>query len=246
MTHFDVYGRMADAGVLEVHQNGRHLAQQEGEKFVPADVMQKLCINKDDVFLDIGCGMGLNLFPIANIVKQAVCCDHQNVITKLKNEKKLPANVKTISGNFTELDFGTQKFTKILAYSVVPALPTTEIVYAFVDKALNILSPNGRVLLGDIANTDKKKRFINSKRGKEFQKEWEKLCASLSANDEVAAFRTEKDTAVVMDDEYVLNLIKHIRSSGFHAYIVDQPQNLPFGNTREDILIVGPEYKRED
>jgi len=31
-----------------------------------------------------------------------------------------------------------------------------------------------------------------------------------------------------------------------HAYILDQPQNSLFGNTRDGIIIVGPEYENKE
>ena len=46
---------------------------------------------------------------------------------------------------------------------------------------------------------------------------------------------------VTFDDSVMLRLVKHIRSKNYHAYVLAQPENLPFGHTREDILIVHPE-----
>ena len=43
------------------------------------------------------------------------------------------------------------------------------------------------------------------------------------------------------DDNHVLNFLKHIRLQGFHAYILAQSSQLPFGHTREDILVIHPE-----
>ena len=38
-----------------------------------------------------------------------------------------------------------------------------------------------------------------------------------------------------------LKIIEYIRRKNFHAYVLDQPPNLPFGNTREDILVLSLE-----
>lgn len=242
MTHYDVYGRMAVADLSETTQNGRYPAQQAGEKLVPKDVMAKLEINAEDSFLDIGCGLGLNLEPISKIARVCAACDHPNVIAKLK-EKRGEIKADLYSGNFLELDFD-RTYTKILAYSVLPALPDKEALYAFVEKALSLLDTKGRMLLGDLGNSDKKKRFLNSERGKAFQAEWERLCREQNAGEDAAGFQTEDDGAVAIDDRFILDLMAFIRTKGFDAYLFDQPSNLPFGNTREDLLVVGPEYER--
>jgi cyclopropane fatty-acyl-phospholipid synthase-like methyltransferase len=240
MSHFDVYGRMAASGVAEVLQNGRYMSQKEAEQFVPADIIRKLRVNPLDSFLDVGCGLGLNLIPVGKIAKSAMACDHPNVIRLLK-QKTLPPSIEFFEGDF--LSFETdRKFTKILSYSVLPALPSVEVVFAFVDKALGLVSRDGRILLGDISNVDKKSRFTSSTRGKEFQKEWEVLNRN-SETEDVSIYQTESDTAVTFCDALVLKMVEHIRRKGFNAYVLNQPQNLPFGNTREDILVVGPEYE---
>lgn len=246
MSHFDVYGRMALVDdVSETSQNGRYLAQKKAEKNIPADITSKLKPTSHDHFLDIGCGLGLNLSPFADIVEKATGCDHPNVIAKLK--KIYPdTQVELLGGNFLDLDFST-KYTKILAYSVLPALPNKDVLYAFVDKALDLLHPMGRALLGDLSNIDKKNRFMSSERGKAFQKQWENLRSESKNEQDVSQFQEKEDLfSVTIDDKFTMDLVRHIRKRGFHAYVVNQPQNLPFGNTREDILIVGPEYKDEE
>jgi hypothetical protein len=43
---------------------------------------------------------------------------------------------------------------------------------------------------------------------------------------------------VIVDDKFVLNIMAHGRSLGFESYLFSQPHNLPFGNTREDVLFL--------
>lgn len=100
------------------------------------------------------------------------------------------------------------------------------------------------MLIGDLSNVDKKDRFLQSERGKIFQKEWEESNKTdNNENDDIRDLQTEK--TVIINDQTVYDILKMIREKGFHAYLLDQPQNLPFGNTREDILVVGPEYSDE-
>lgn len=240
MSHFETYGKLAKQDVDDTCQNGRYAIQKDAEANIPADIISKLAIKPTDSFLDIGCGLGLNLKPIAGMVAEAVGCDHENVIEKAKERVDNPS-VEFIGGNFLEIGFD-KKFDKVLAYSVLPALPDEDVVYAFVEKALGVLKPEGRMLFGDLSNTDKKARFLASKRGERFKEEWDKNYANQSDDENLSSF-SDAGPAVNITDKTVMDLVGFIRSKGFHAYVMDQPQNLPFGNSREDILVIGPEYE---
>lgn len=243
MTQYDIYGKMAEDNFLsDILQNGRLHAQLEAEKFVPNDVIQKLHIRSEDRFLDIGCGLGLNLFPISERVAHAVGCDHPSVIEKLKSRDK-HKDIELIGGNFMEVEF-VEKFSKILAYSVIPALPSIKVVYTFIDRILDILTPDGCCLLGDLPNLDKKNRFFASKRGEKFQEAWQKLAGNNREIDDVTAYAEGIDgTSPKFDDEVLLSLQRYLRTRGYDAYIKPQLSKLPFGNTREDIIIYGPEFE---
>lgn len=243
-SQFDHYGRLADIGVDAVYQNGRYKAQTENEKHIPSDVISKLRISDQDDVLDVGCGMGLNLLVMAEIARSVTGCDHESVIAKLKEQAKQD-NITFEAGNFLEVDFGGRRFDRILSYSVLHSLPNEDTLFAFIDKALSVLNPKGRMLLGDLANTDKKRRFMSSARGKKFAKFWEEKFSQENYSEAYEKWDLPKVDAVVIDDEFVVRILTHIRDKGFHAYVLDQPQNLPFGNTREDILVIGPEYNEE-
>ena len=244
MSQCDIYGRMATAGVTEILQNGRYTSQKEAEQNVPDDVVKKLKINKEDTFLDIGCGLGLNLIPIRKIVRLSFGCDHPNVI-KMLCKKDLSANISFYEGDFLNITTN-RSFTKILAYSVLHTLANEKILFSFIDKALSLLAPQGRMLLGDFANIDKKSRFLSSKRGKLFIKNWKQLNSKQDDEEDVSIYQTENDSSLTFNDALILKILKHIRHNNFHAYLLDQPQNLPFGNSREDILVVSPEYEDKE
>ena len=132
MSQFDVYGRMAAAGVTEILQNGRYASQKEAEQYIPDDIVKKLKINRDDTFLDIGCGLGLNLIPISKIVRLAFACDHPNVI-KILCKKDLLDNISFYEGDFLNIT-SNRICTKILAYSVLTSLENEKNLFSFIDK----------------------------------------------------------------------------------------------------------------
>lgn len=242
MTQFDFYGRIAEAGVEETLQNGRYLTQKDAEAFVPEDVSRKLLFASEDVVLDIGCGLGINAFPASRIVREVTCVDHGSVLSRLRAKCSGENNIVFKEGDFLELSF-KEMYTKIIMYSVVPALPDMDVVRSFVDKALCLLEPKGLMLIGDIANVDKKRRFQASEQGRRFEEEWARKRADEKKTD-LSQYINDNKTVVMGDDE-VIALLGQIRSQGFDAYLLPQPKNLPFGYTREDILVVGPEYGNE-
>ena len=54
------------------------------------------------------------------------------------------------------------------------------------------------------------------------------------------AFFKDIECVASFGDDEILDFAKRYRSRGFHAYILPQPPGLPFGHTREDLLIVRP------
>jgi hypothetical protein len=65
--------------------------------------------------------------------------------------------------------------------------------------------------------------------------------------EDVTIYYKGNDSPLTFDDSLILKIIEHNnRHNNFYAYVLDQPQNLPFGNSREDILVVGPEYEDKE
>ncbi len=107
-----------------------------------------------------------------------------------------------------------------------------------IDRACALLASGGRLLLGDIPNSDRKARFNDSPKGIAFGSEWKKL-RETSTEDHFSAFDKVANLAT-LDDDKVLSILTRYRKAGFNAFVVEQNPNLPFGHTREDIIIVRP------
>ena len=89
------------------------------------------------------------------------------------------------------------------------------------------------MLIGDIPNISKRKRFFSSEAGKRFHHEF----TQSSTNPDVTFNCINHDE---IDDSIVFSLIGRARLSGFDAYLVPQNPALPMANRREDILIFRP------
>ncbi len=89
------------------------------------------------------------------------------------------------------------------------------------------------MLIGDVPNVSKRKRFFASDTGKRFHKEFMKT-------DRDPEVRFNQIELNYMDDSVVLALVQRARAQGFEAYILPQGPGLPMANRREDILITRP------
>ena len=131
------------------------------------------------------------------------------------------------------------RFDRVLVYGVIHILPDWPTLLRFLDAAIGLLAPAGRLLIGDIPNSDRKKRFLGSEAGKIFDAEWKRRMAESGSGAAEDPFAVFSGTASVgtLDDKSLLGLLERYRARGHHTYVVPQRPDLPFGHTREDILI---------
>jgi cyclopropane fatty-acyl-phospholipid synthase-like methyltransferase len=121
----------------------------------------------------------------------------------------------------------------VVCYSVLQYALIDTALYRFLDTALNCLAPGGQLLLGDIPNVSKRKRFFASETGAAFHRAF----MNTDEAPEVLFNRIEFDQ---IDDAIVMSILQRARAQGFDAYVLPQHPALPMANRREDILIVRP------
>lgn len=241
--NFEQYGILAENSELSfIQRSGRYKIQAHGVKRAILDIAEKLKINPEDRLLDVGCGVGDITIALSMMVTHTTCIDHPKVLAVFK--KRLPEdNLDFIEGDFLEINIST-KFDKILSYGVVMNLPSSSDVIRFIDKMVGLLVPGGRILVGDLPNINKKKRFNESRRGQEFAKEWNKLMSEPDNKRGVEWINRNvimSEMNVVFDDQLIAELLLRYRTQGLDAYILPQPPDLAFGHTREDLLIICPD-----
>jgi cyclopropane fatty-acyl-phospholipid synthase-like methyltransferase len=233
-SYYELYGEAATALDNLTEVSGRYGMQAEAERRITRDVSQKLRLKSTDRLLEIGCGVGNVLIPLSFFVASATGVDHPKLVGRLQKRFSAP-NLHVIAGEFPELQIVGQ-FDKILVYSVLHCLHNEEEVLRFVAAACRLLSDKGRMLLGDIPCLGRKKRFLESQVGRNFNMEWSQQVATQRQN----ILQSSKAPTIAFTDEFVLAILGRLRNLGWHSYIVEQPSDLAFGLTREDILVVGP------
>ncbi len=233
-SYFDAYGERAVQLDNHTQIAGRYAAQRHNEKAIVNDLIKKLALDGHDHLIEIGCGTGNLLIPMSFLVEKATGIDHPNCIEKLTS-RSMPENLNLVGFDFLKwTNEANDSYDKVVIYSVLHCLKDPTQVFQFVDKALALLAPGGRLLLGDIPNTDLKARFTGSQEGQAFALQWQDQLA----NSETAEVPFEQTfTTVEFNDDLVLDLLRHIRAQGYEAHLFPQPAHLPFGHTREDILV---------
>lgn len=121
----------------------------------------------------------------------------------------------------------------INAYSVLQIVFSEGDVYRFFDQSLSLLADGGQMLIGDILNTSKRRRFFASENGARFHQNF----MQTEARPEVH-FNTLASGQI--DDAVLLSLVMRARVAGFDAYLLPQRADLPMANRREDLLICKP------
>jgi 2-polyprenyl-3-methyl-5-hydroxy-6-metoxy-1,4-benzoquinol methylase len=233
---FENYGRLARELKDPTEISGRYPIQSTAQRRILCDVVTKLQISPEDDLLEIGCNVGNLLIPLSFVVNTVTGIDHpdclQNLIQRFRGE-----NVQLVSGDFLEIAL-ENNFDKILCYSVLHYLSSKDEVLRFVTKSVRRLTAGGIALFGDIPNQSKKQRFLQSESGRKLDREWrEQMCGQAST---VGLNLSVDPNLVQFDDDLLFDICRKCRADGFEACIFPQPPDLPFGNTREDILVKRP------
>lgn len=121
----------------------------------------------------------------------------------------------------------------VLCYSVLQYIFVESNVWYFLDQVMELLNHGGQALIGDIPNNSKRRRFFASPTGVRFHKEFMKT-------DEAPVVNFNCVETGKIDDALLLSMVMHCHSSGCDAYVVPQPEGLPFANRRDDLLIRKP------
>ena len=121
----------------------------------------------------------------------------------------------------------------ILAYSVLHYVFAEANVFDFLDRSMSLLAEGGQMLIGDIPNVSKRKRFFSSPNGVRFHR-------AFTQTDEVPAVQFNAVEPGKLDDAVILSLLLRCRTAGFDAYVLPQAPDLPMANRREDLLIIKP------
>ncbi|MBI3607904.1 MAG: SAM-dependent methyltransferase [Nitrospirae bacterium] len=213
--------------------------RQDKEEIIFRDITNKLGnLNKrNKVVFDIGSGCsGLPLMLIELCRKKGhtlVLIDSADMLRHLPDAShivKVPCRYPECESLIADY---AKRVDAILTYSVLHYVFAESNLFNFLDTSLGLLADQGQMLIGDIPNISKRKRFFNSLAGVRFHQEF-------TGTRESPPVTFNNIETRQIDDAVLFSVLLRCRSSGFDAYLLPQPDDLPMANRREDLLIVRP------
>ncbi|MDP3010616.1 MAG: class I SAM-dependent methyltransferase [Methylococcales bacterium] len=213
--------------------------RKDFEATIFSDILQKLTNLQGNKRSVVDIGPGCSDLPIMLI---DLCRTHNHKLTLIDNKEMLDLlpsepfieKVAALYPNCPEFIAQHQgTMDVILCYSVLHYILIDTAFFRFLDISLSLLAPGGQMLIGDIPNISKRKRFFASDTGIHFHQAFMKTTELPN----VAFNRIEHDQ---IDDAVVFALLQRARTQGFDAYVIPQNPTLPMANRREDILITRP------
>lgn len=238
---FDDFRNMAsDTSLSPVEKIGFPKAYREGkEHLIFEDIVQKLPLlsSTGKTILDIGPGCSdLPGFLIDLCRKNnhhLILIDSEEMLNQLPDE----SFITKIAGYYPYCEGLVEQYQGqvdvILTYSVLHYIFVESNLWAFVDRSLQLLAHGGQMLIGDIPNLSKRKRFFSTPNGIRFHQEF----MQTHETPDVQFNQVEYNQ---IDDSVVISLLMRIRQQGADGYVVPQRPDLPMANRREDILILKP------
>lgn len=245
------YEGLAQSSESAARRTGRYELDEPLNANVWRDLWDKLKPCRGHSVLDIGCGCGFLAEQLAseaqNLDIRVTFVDFPAVIERLKMElvdRSISLDsMAFVSGPFPD-DFPMQsgRFDRIVMYD---SIQYTENPNDMVDAAVQLLAPGGRFLIGDIPNLSRKGRFLSTPSGRRFEARYRGV-----ALEEIAVYADHREfvrknaqaNAYPIDDDWVLDILRRYRDQGLDVYVLEQFDGLPFNRTREDLLIVSPDF----
>jgi len=238
---FDDFRRLAkDEKLSRYEKIGFPAEYRKGyEKYIFEDVRSKLrsLVEKNKIILDIGCGCsGLASMIIRNCERNSselLLVDSDEMLSLVPSKpfiRKFPCQFPDCPSLFEKY---ISRVDGILVYSVIHHVFLEANIFDFIDRACKLLKDGGEMLIGDIPNVSKRRRFFSSKSGVEYH---QKFTRTKGVPQVDFTIMEEKK----IDDGVIFGMLQRYRNFGFDAYLLPQDERLPMANRREDVLIRKP------
>ena len=208
-----------------------------------ADIDRKLKFTSADSVLDLGGGTGQIAGLIARKSRQVVLTDGAAEALKVARESLAnPPNVSCRQLNLERLPlpFAGDVFDKVVCYSVVHYLSDHNHFIKLLSEMLRVTKPGGQILVGDIPLTDKGRQYLAERRKHPFRNLLGNLQYYLKKTlttwrYHLKGINDSQISGLAYTKTQLASLLGRLR--GINYEWLEQDSNLPFVNSREDLLI---------
>lgn len=238
---FEDFQRMAaEPGLSAAERIGFPDCMRSGRDLdILADIRRKLPAldRREQTIVDIGCGCGDLVMALAGH-----CHEHRHRLALIDGAgviERLPdaAGTDRWAAHFPDCPEVRERYRgkadAVIVYSVIQYVFVEGNLWSFLDACLELLAPGGALLLGDVPNVSKRKRFLASEAGRVFHRQY-------AGDDSEPDLRHGQLEPGHIDDSVVFGLLARGRSAGFDAYVLPQDPALPMANRREDLVFCRP------
>lgn len=237
LTFEDFKARARDAKLTDYEKIGFPDSYREG--FEPAifdDIVGKLpaLSRKGSLIIDIGPGCATLPRRLIELCEKKghtlVLIDSSEMLSELPDKPFIRKRACRFPDCPELIEEYRGKADAVLAYSVLQHVFLEMNLFSFIDKAVALLKEGGDLLLGDIPNVTKRKRFFSSREGIETHRKF-------TGKDELPEVSFTAIDEDKVDDGVVFAILQRYRNAGFETYLLPQGAGLPLKTRREDILI---------
>ena len=239
---FDDYRVLAKDRSLSVHEKvGFPNSYREGKgELILTDIVRKAdnLQKEKQTVLEIGPGCGeLATLMVEHCRRQKhrlIMVDSEEMLEHHPDEAfitKVPGRFPVETPSLFEDHAGG--VDAVICYGVLQVVFQEGNWIDFFDRALELLADGGQLLIGDLPNVSKRKRFFASPAGVRFHQEF-------MQTDQVPNIDFSVPEPGQMDDALFLALVMRARAAGYDGYWLPQAADLPMANRREDLLVHKP------
>lgn len=239
---FDDFKKLArDSSLSAIEKIGFPTSYRAGKEQQIFDDIRRKLSNLDQTsqtVVDIGAGCSAPALMMIDWCRaqrhSLVLVDSTEMLSHLPDE----GFITKMAGRYPEetpalFERYSERIDAIVCYSVLHYIYAESNVFDFIDRSLSLLASGGQMLIGDIPNVSKRKRFFASATGIRFHQEF-------TGKNEIPQIEFNVAEPGKIDDSVLLALVERARAAGCDAYLLPQPPDLPMANRREDLLITKP------
>jgi ubiquinone/menaquinone biosynthesis C-methylase UbiE len=165
---------LTDLMALDGYDTGAGCCPVEGWMFTVEMMERKLQLNRKESICEIGCGSGAFLFPLYR--------KGYKILSGIDYSTNLISVCKRVipEGNFRvseakSTSFEPAKFDAVISNGVFNYFPDLEYTRQVIEEILRILKINGRGIILDMNDAEKKLQYETIRRNKLGQEEYERL-----------------------------------------------------------------------